>query len=76
MLLERTGGRIAGIGERRLAYILPLAIQSLERTEGQPGFDPIKTRILRKEEMFVLQDRVQDVKNDNRTKVRLNAKID
>jgi len=26
--------------------------------------------------MFVLQDRVQDVKNDNRTKVRLNAKID
>ena len=42
----------------------------------QPGFDSIKTRILRKEEMFVLQDRVQDVENDNRTKVRLNAKID
>ena len=36
----------------------------------------MKTRILRKEEMFVLQDRVQDVENDNRTKVRLNAKID
>ncbi len=35
----------------------------------QPGFDPIKTRILRKEEMFVLQDRVQNVENDNRTKV-------
>ena len=40
LLLERTGGRIAGIGERRLAYILPLAIQSLERTEGHQYLAP------------------------------------
>jgi len=40
---------------------------------GAPGF-----KNGRKQSVvpFVLQDRVQDVKNDNRTKVRLNAKID
>ena len=36
----------------------------------------LKREYCEKKKMFVLQDRVQDVKNDNRTKVRLNAKID